>query len=786
MAELIVSKLVSFGLLASASPTALAIANLGTSLLLSAAGAALSRPSGSDQSAEFSVPRSVPVNRAVYGMGVRMQGSGAPAMVVSGTGAAAVAYGCLILNSRPSDGRNFAMFLDRRAVGLSGDLRDFGTLAQGTATVAESATSVVVTHGLGAAPPAALVKAWGADGAPLAISAIGASTFTVTIPDPAPPGGFAVTWRAGRPTDGGVAQNLPFAGHVNVWLGTGAQSHPPLRILQEFGDLQAVDPSKFWPTDRWTGRTVLWFRFLKGSGTTRWPSVPPLVEVQCDWTPVWDPRDPDQDPDDPATWRVSDNQALCLLDALLHNPIEPYPLRQVMLDHFEAGADLADQRIRLRSGGSEKRYRVGGAVAYGEGVELADALRPLEVAGASSLVRVGGRIGLAPGGWEEPEVTLGEPLADAPLEFTSTRPTRGLPFAVKGLHPDPRANWERTETPARAVRADWDGGDSGVRGIDLGLVFSSSQAQRLNKIEAERLKLGKALSGVWPPTALEAVAGGRVSVALPGAGDPRSGIYRVTRSDPMRWTQTDEGVIGALPLDLQQDAAGVYAWDHLTDEVIPFDQGEPPADPTVPLPTELAGVLDGVDLDVTVKVPDVYTNPVDDEWVPLVNAVELQFRRNQEPFWLAAPAMAFAGGVGGIRITASATIGDVVSGSSYDLRVRGVIGARLGAWVLVYAVPVGITLGAPTGVTATAGAGQIEVSATAPADTDCAGVQIWAGLSADPEAAFLVDEIACAPSATVTATATGLPPALHRVFVRAVTASGAVGPWAATVTATPT
>ena len=783
MAELIISKLVGWGL---SKGLAGGLLNLGTSLVLAAASAALNRPSGSDLSRDLAAPRSLPPYRHAYGRSVRIQGSWAPGWVVSGTGDTATLYGCIILNSRPSGGDNFAMFLDRRAVGLSGDITDFGTLNSGTATVLEAATTVVVTHGLGSAPVSALVKAWGPDGAPLAVSAIGATTFTVTVPTAAPSGGTAVSWRAGLATDGGIAQNSPFAGYVNVWLGTGAQQHPPLKILAEMGDLQGLNPAKFWPTDRWAGRTVLWVRFVKGaSPAERWPSSPPLVEVQADWSRVWDPRDDDQDPDDADTWTVSDNQALCLLDALRQNPLARYSAAQLRLADFEDAADIADQLVPLRAGGAERRYRAGGLIAYSSGVELADALRPLELAGAGSLFRAGGKMGYAPGAWSAPEVTLTECLRDAPIEFRRTRPTRDLPGALKGVHPDPAANWERAETPPRQVDPAWDGGDGDIRGLDLDLVFSGTQAQRIIKIQAERAKLGKTLSATFPPAALRALAGGRVTVQFPRETDARRGTYRVTRSHPAQWLDTEAGVAMALPLDLEEDAASVYAWDADTDEAVIFNQGEAPPDATVPTATWIGATLDGGDLDYSATAPfelvSTDPNPIY-EW--RIDAVEARYRRNQEPFWLPLSDFTlFAVATGEVRGSITA----VIDGSSYDIALRTRVGDRRSAWLVLYAQPVGITLAAPSGVSATAGAGQITVAATAPADADCAGVQVWIGLTSDPEVALLIEDIACDPSDPVSVTATGLPAGtLHRVFVRAVTASGAVGPWAATVTATPT
>lgn len=239
-----------------------------------------------------------------------------------------------------------------------------------------------------------------------------------------------------------------------------------------------------------------------------------------------------------------------------------------------------------------------------------------------------------------------------------------------------------------------------------------------------------------------------------------------------------------LPLDLQEDAEAVYFWDADADETVRLDQSTVPPDPTVPLPIWVSATPSGSDIDLSVTLPGELVDegggggPI---FVPSIDAVNVQYRHNQEPFWLPMSDLT-TGGSGG-----TGTLPSVITGSSYDFGIRGVIDDRVSAWVIEYAVQVGFTLGAPTGVSATPGAGEIEVDATAPSDTASYAVQIWISTGTDKELAILVAEIVCDPSDPVTFTATGLPAgALHYVFVRAVTDAGAVGPWAATVTATPT
>ena len=123
MAQLILPLFTSLGLGTVAAGIA---ANLTASLLLSVASRALApKPSQPDVVRGLQVPNSLPPKRFVYGK-TRVYGSWAPGWTVKD----GIFYGCLIFNSRPSDGGERVIYLDKRAVTLTGDVLDFATGAE--------------------------------------------------------------------------------------------------------------------------------------------------------------------------------------------------------------------------------------------------------------------------------------------------------------------------------------------------------------------------------------------------------------------------------------------------------------------------------------------------------------------------------------------------------------------------------------------------------------------------------------------------------------------------------
>ena len=361
-----------------------------------------------------------------------------------------------------------------------------------------------------------------------------------------------------------AASEQSFGTGHRVWLGLGDQTGPPDQILSEA-------PEFFEATDGWQGRTVLWVR-LDAGGTEnrqrRWPRVPPEIEVEADWSFVWDPRVGAQDPDDPTTWGWSDNQALCLLDALRFNPIRRYRLDMIDLDSLIEAANIADEAVPLfHAGGTEPRYRVGGLIAW-QGGEIIDQLSPLVEAGAGQLVRIGSKIGYAPGAYRAPIYTMTDILEDGGIDYQVLTPGRELPSAVKVAYINQQRDWQEAELPILPVPGtDSPVGDDGVSELNLRLVTSPTQAMRVQKITALRHGAQKRLSVTLPPDAIELVGGANLLADMPAGFTRLNGVWQVDSINPGLWaSDLDGGVAMRLPVALRETSPDHYEWNPEEDE----------------------------------------------------------------------------------------------------------------------------------------------------------------------------------------------------------------------------
>lgn len=114
------------GALTTAGVIAAAALNVAISLAVSMAisfgmKALAGKPRPEDVKRDLQAERSLPVKRFCYGE-FYAPGSPAPWKLKADTD---VLYGCLILNSRPSDGSNLALKIDKREVPLTGDAFNF-------------------------------------------------------------------------------------------------------------------------------------------------------------------------------------------------------------------------------------------------------------------------------------------------------------------------------------------------------------------------------------------------------------------------------------------------------------------------------------------------------------------------------------------------------------------------------------------------------------------------------------------------------------------------------------
>lgn len=503
------------------------VIQLGASLLLTAGANALfgpSRPKAPALNRELQAPNSRPPKRYAYGR-TRVYGSWVPVVAKDG-----ILYGCMLLNSRPSEG-NFKFFFDKREVSLTGDPYNF-------AGSGASATN--------------------------------------------------------SPFQDGV---FPVSNRVRIWIGRGEQTTVPSRILSEASEF-------FIASDAWRGCTVAWMRLDRGpenGRAERWPRVPPEIEVEGDWSKVYDPRDPTQGADDPATWKFSNNQALCLLDALRQNPIRRYRMTSLMMPTFASAADVADEPTARKEAPTEPRYTANGLIIW-NGQEIADQVRPLADAGGGSLVRMGGRLGYVAGAWRTPTYVMSDILEEGLIDYSRWRQGRELPTAIRVGYIQPDRDWQEAElTALPIVGADQiTGSDDGVADVTLSMVTSPTQAMRIQQIMARKAAAQKRLSVTLPPDAFDLVAGATLQADMPNGFTRLNGLWAVDSADAGMWTaDTEGGVAMRCPVKLSETDPSHYAWNPDTDQ---FDIVSEEFTPGVaPIAAPVDGSAVGGDGSITVQ-----------------------------------------------------------------------------------------------------------------------------------------------------------------------------------------
>lgn len=588
----------------------------------------------------------------------------------------------------------------------------------------------------------------------------------------------------GNPYDfsgtGASATNAPFVGHAKYWIGRGDQVSPPAQILSEAGDI-------FQATDGWRGLTVIWVRFDVGKNSERlerWPGTPPEVMVDGKWSMVADPRSPAA----PDAW--SANQALCTLDALRRNPLRIYDDNCLWLETFAWAADVADEPVAVVGGGAIPRYEVNGVLVWSEGSELEDQVLPLAAAGASRMVHNGGRLGIIPGTYSAPVMTLDDVLTDNGLAFSRWRPSSDLITEISAQYVSPERQYEDAETPAYIIPGAqaMDGGVRRPGQVDLRFVTDHRQAQRVAKIIGLRSRMQRSLSGVFPPKAFDMVGGSVVTVSLPSPYTHRNGVYEVEEAHPALDPVGQSGMAMRVGLSLRETSPDVYAWTIADEKPIAFGVFEPnigavqvPGVPT--LTSDASTTLISGDSSVArvrfVFAPSASQTVVSYEW---------QYKQAsglwQQGGIIDRDIVTGGGDVFGHLVP-------VVIGTSYTIRVRALAPGSASEWVESAAITAsaGAYLApAPTPVQAIGGAGEIAVTFQAPNDSDYRAMDIWGADVDDSGAAVqLFGPIYGAANVIVTEVEDGLGSAVTRYyFARSRDRNGSISPFSASISATTT
>lgn len=356
------------------------------------------------------------------------------------------------------------------------------------------------------------------------------------------------------PLSGGIATGK-YAGKVGVddQLGTADQG--------AFGNLIHHAPELWTAAHRGRGIacsyiTVHWDRTLFGQfdHSKIWRVI--------NGKKVWDPR----------TEEIvfSHNAALIVADWMNSEKFgRGIPYAEMLQDDLEAAADVCDEEVELKAGGTEMRYAC--AAVLSSDTAFVDNVNKLLSAMRGEVYQLGDAWAVQAAAWEPPTLVFNEGDFREPFTVTDGIGREGF-NAIKGKFANPAKNWQLDDFPAVIVPGYEieDGGD----GNGLGRVFddvhlectpSVEGAQRLARIDLRAHRQPIAFTARLKLTGLRARTGKNVAIDNVLMGwEEKPFKVRKMKYVPGFGVDGQPGVIG---VDLDLVETGEFVFDHAASDV---------------------------------------------------------------------------------------------------------------------------------------------------------------------------------------------------------------------------
>lgn len=376
-----------------------------------------------------------------------------------------------------------------------------------------------------------------------------------------------------------------------AWTGSGTYSAftdegiEGLRVYLQLGTQTQTVPSyittnwsSFWPSTKvMKGCAHVFVEYADTKDRDIWPSGRPRFTWVVKGAKLYDPRKDSTVSGGsgshrwgtPSTYEWSANAYLCRYNWVrgIYNgthlmvgrglsAIEAPPERAI------SRANVCDEDVDLKAGGSEKRYRANGLVKSND--TAIDVEEWFAAAMAGDLVDRDGVVDIDPGEAKTPvwTITDGDMLDGEPRVYNRFLNENQRVNTVVARYVEPSQRYEDITAPMRRDSADVTAdGRPYETSLDLQFVHSGTQAQRIAEIRRRQGRLERSFQTTLGPRFLGMESGDWVTLTSDRwlGGDS---ITCVT-------TAVQIGADFKVSVGLREIAASVYDWDETVDELVP-------------------------------------------------------------------------------------------------------------------------------------------------------------------------------------------------------------------------
>lgn len=410
-------------------------------------------------------------------------------------------------------------------------------------------------------------------------------------------------------------------------------------------NLNAADPTK-WNSNH-TLQGIAYYVWKLTYDQTAYPSGRPEPLVIFRARKLWDPRkDPayggsgSHDLNDETTWEWSANASLCALDyakgVKLNNVFiggMKAPIAGIDLDSVIASANICDENVALKAGGTEKRYTIHGLVGSLEDKQQVFAAM-LQAMAAVPVVR-NGKLGWVAGAAIPATVVLTDDDLAGPITVNPSRSFQDKHNTATAVYYDRLAK-EGTADLAAVSDPSFVAADGGITlETEYRQRFTDSgpTAQRLVKISLANEREQLTNNTVWKPKAAQIPLYGTFLWTSAKAG---------YTNQKMRVLNRERQPDGSFHMIVRQETDSKYDWAESIDELDPpsftahagFDPTDISAPPSGDI-TIAATSLDGAGGSSMPIVKVKVAAPAN----PFVTLIMVEWQQDGDTTWNAAPTI---------------------------------------------------------------------------------------------------------------------------------------------------